>query len=253
MFIMIRVKPDFFIVGAQRCGTTSLYRYLTQHPCVLATSRKEIHFFSDNYDKGTRWYRRHFPSLLKKCHRMLCCYGQVVTGEATPYYIFHPHVTERINKLFPHAKIVMMLRNPVDRAYSHYRYHVKLGAEDLIFEEAIEAEPDRLRGESTNFKVFSYLKRGIYIEQIVRWYELFPAEQILIIKSEDFFTDPEQYFIVTQDFLGIPRHHLKTYKTFNMGEQSTMSQDTRAQLTKYFAPYNKRLYEYLGRDFDWDR
>jgi len=195
---------------------------------------------------------------------MLSCGGHVITGEATPYYIFHPHAAERIRKLFPHARIIMMLRNPVDRAYSHYRYHVKLGAEELPFDKAIEAEPERLRGEfermqsdshynSANVKIFSYLKRGIYIEQIVRWYALFPKEQILVIRSEDFFSDPEQCFNITQEFLGLPRHHLSTYKTFNIGAQSTMSKDTRAKLVEYFMPYNRKLYEYLGRDFDWDQ
>ena len=195
---------------------------------------------------------------------MLACRHYVITGEATPYYIFHPHAPRRIKKLFPHAKIIMMLRNPVDRAYSHYRYHVKLGVENLTFEKAIEAESVRLRGKlermlidphynSTNYKVFSYLKRGIYIEQIMRWYELFPGEQILIIKSEEFFANPEQCFHKVEDFLGLPRYSLKTYKKFNIGKNAVMRKDIRERLARYFIPYNQRLYEFLGKNFDWDR
>src|SRR3990172_222546 len=184
---MTHSNPDFFIVGAQKCGTTSLYNYLARHPCVLGATKKEIHYFSDLYDEGIGWYKSHFPSLLKKYSGILVNRRVLITGEATPFYIFHPHAPERIGKLFPHAKIIMMFRNPVDRAYSHYRYHVKLGAEALSFEDAIAAEPERLADElgkmiadehynSYNYKMFSYLKRGIYIEQLRRWLDLFSAK-----------------------------------------------------------------------------
>lgn len=261
---LIRSKPDFFIVGGQKCGTTSLYNYLVQHPCVLPASKKEIHFFSDNFAEGYRWYKRHFPPLFDEYRRALSQRHRVVTGEATPYYLFHPHAPRRIRRLFPHAKIIIMLRNPVDRAFSHYRYHVKLGVETLTFEEAIKAEPARLQGElehmirdegyfSFNYKMFSYLNRGIYIDQVSRWFEQFPDGQILVLKSEDFFADPETRFNVVQEFLGLPRHTLSSYRKFNVGEDVAVRTETRGRLQEYFAPHNRRLSAYLGAEFCWDR
>jgi len=229
----------------------------------MGASKKEIHFFSDHYDKGYRWYKNHFPSLFKKYRQALACQHRVITGESTPYYMFHPHAPGRIKHLFPRAKIIMMLRNPADRAYSHYRYHVKLGTETLTFEEAIGAEQARLQGElekmledkhynSTSYKLFSYLQRGIYIEQVKCWFKLFSREQILIARSEDFFTDPAACLSTAQDFLGLPRRPLSSYKTFNPGASSPISPDTRKRLLEYFRPHNQCLYELLDKDFNWD-
>ena len=242
--------PSFFIIGTQKGGTTSLYNYLVQHPCVLSATEKEIHYFSDNYQKGPNWYNQHFPSLLRKLRQMLSCRHYVVTGEATPFYMFHPLAPSRIHEAFPSAKIIMMLRNPVDRAFSHFRYHVKLDAENLSFEEAIEAEPERLEGEiermasdegynGTNYKLYSYLKRGIYVEQVERWFALFPKEQILILKSEDFFSEPERCFATVQKFLGVRSVSLSSYKKFNAGEGDSVSPETRERLQN--AAYWERI------------
>ncbi len=256
-------KPDFFIIGAQKCGTTSLYNYLVKHPCVLSSHEKEIHFFTDKYDKGYSWYSKQFPSLIKKYYYTVRKHHRIITGEATPYYLFHPHVAKRIKSAFPKAKIIIMLRNPVDRAFSHYRYHVKLGQEPLSFKDAIEAEPARLQEEyekmlmdenysSINYKIFSYLKRGIYIEQVKRWFELFPAEQILVLKSEEFFSDTASCFSRVLDFLELPEYELSSYKTFNIGRETAMDREIRKFLVKYYRQYNQALYSYLGKDFSWD-
>ena len=256
------MNPSFFIVGVQKGGTTSLYKYLAQHPCVLPAANKEIHFFTDNYHNGWAWYRRQFPSRIAQLIRTARCRHQVITGEATPYYIFHPHAAGRIKQAYPDAKIIMLLRNPVDRAYSHYLYHIK-SVEHLSFREAIDAEPERLRGElekmmaderyqSTAYKLHSYLARGIYVDQVKRWFELFPERQILIFKSEDFFQDPAGCFLRTQQLLGLPVFSLSTYKRFNEGQKKPIDPGLRAQLVEYFRPHNKRLYDFLGRDFAWD-
>ena len=260
---MIHMKPDFFIVGVQKGGTTSLYNYLAQHPCVLAASKKEIHYFSDNYDKGASGYKDYFPTIFKQLHTFLTCKNKVITGEATPFYLLHPHAPSRIKREFPKAKIIMMLRNPIDRAYSHYRYHVKLGEETLTFEEAIAAEPERLQGEyekmiedekynSITYKTYSYMKRGVYADQVARWLDLFPKEQILTIKSEEFFADPATSYSQVQTFLGLPDHPLKSYKKFNAGQESAINPETRSGLLEYFEPHNKRLYDLLGKEFNWD-
>ncbi len=247
------MKPDFYIVGAQKCGTTSLYKYLIQHPRILPAQEKEIHFFSDKFHLGYSWYEKQFP----------CCPPGCITGEATPYYMLHPHAAQRIQAWSPHAKIIMMLRNPVDRAFSHYRYHVKLGAESLSFAEAIEAEPARLQGErdkmvvdesyqGNNYKLYSYLARGVYIDQLMPWFELFPKDQILIMKSEDFFSNPKVSFDKTLAFLALPDYEISSFKKFNEGKQAPMGKEVRLQLLQYFRHHNQRLYDYIGSDFGWD-
>jgi hypothetical protein len=261
---LVHTSPDFFIIGTQKGGTTSLYKYLAQHPQIIPANKKEIQFFTDNYHKGCSWYKRHFPPVTAKHRGRLLGRHQCLTGEATPYYIFHPHAPKRIQVSYPHAKIIMMLRDPVARAYSHYQYHVKLGEETLTFEEAIKAERIRLRGElvrmyedknyiSYNYKLYSYLARGIYIDQVERWFSLFPKHQILIIKSEDFFCTPKTCFENVLEFLGLPKHELSSYKKFNAGgDGASMAPGTRERLREYFKPYNERLYSYLNVNFEWD-
>lgn len=257
------MKPSFFIVGTQKGGTTSLYNYLVEHPCVLAAKKKEIHYFSDNYAKGAAWYKQHFPSVVKQLKAFIKNKKIIITGEATPFYLFHPHAPERIWRAFPDAKIILMLRNPIDRAYSHYRYHIKLGEETLTFEEAIAAEPERLEGEyekmltdenynSVNYKIYSYLKRGIYVDQLERWLAFFPKEQILVIKSEDFFSDPAASHREAQSFLSLQPIPLISYRKFNEGKASSINPHTRKELVKYFDPYNNRLYEMIGKEYNWN-
>lgn len=131
------MRPHFLIIGAARSGTTSLYSYLVEHPRVVAAAKKELHFFDLRFPNGPAWYRDQFPSLSP----------DTITGEASPYYLFHSHVPKRVFKLLPHVKLIVLLRNPVDRAYSHYYHAVKHGIETLPFERAIEQEDERLRGE----------------------------------------------------------------------------------------------------------
>lgn len=261
--ILGHAAPDFFIIGVQKGGTTSLYNYLARHPAVLPAMQKEIHYFSENFHRGKAWYSARFPTRYRKLRRMLELRARILTGEATPYYIFHPHAARRIRARYPHARIILMLRNPVDRAYSHYRYHVKLGVESLSFEEAIAAEPQRLAGEmekmvadehysSEACKLFSYLRRGVYIEQVRRWREYFPREQMLILKSEDFFANPAQCFLAATRFLGLEHHDLRSYDTFNAGAESALRPETRRRLVEYFRPFNEQLYAYLGIDYGWD-
>ena len=120
-------KPNFLIIGAQRCGTTSLYNYLIQHPQIVPSSKKEVHFFDLNFHLGQSWYEKHFPEVS----------DNILTGEASPYYIFHPLCPKRIFDYDPSVKLIVILRNPIDRAYSHYRHIVRLGHEPLKFEDAL--------------------------------------------------------------------------------------------------------------------
>ncbi len=249
----------FLIIGGQRCGTTSLYNYLGQHPNITSASKKEIHYFDTNYDKGYNWYKKYFITTEGSKRKT-----ELITGEATPYYIFHPHAPSRVKKILPDVKLIIMLRDPVERAFSHYKHHVKLKFEPLRFEEAIRLEPERIAGEwdkmlqdrsynSHNLQMFSYLARGIYSDQLKRWLEHFPKEQILLLQSEDFFNNPEDNFLQTLHFLGLPDHKLIAYEKFNAIGSESMSNSIRRYLTNYFKPHNERLYKLIGTNFSWPR
>ncbi|MFD4854754.1 sulfotransferase domain-containing protein [Bacillus mycoides] len=246
--------PHFLIIGAQKCGTTSLYNYLIQHPQVHAASHKELHFFDIYFKKGMEWYYKQFP-LIKLDE-------PVITGEASPYYIFHPHAPKRIASILPNVKLIILLRNPVDRAYSHYYHQVRMQTENLSFKQAIYEENNRLKPElikmvndenyySIPYQYYSYLARGRYIEQLQNWMNLFPKKQFLILKSEDFFSDPNFIFQTVLDFLGISPYQLKEYKKENTNNYPILDINTKNELYNYYDNYNLRLYNYLGTNFNW--
>ena len=261
-----RDLPDFVIVGAQRSGTTSLFKYLSQHPCVVASSKKEIHYFSLFYDRGQRWYRAHFPTSWYKNRLRKRALSAAISGEASPYYMFHPVAARRMAQVIPSAKLIVMLRNPVDRAYSHYLHILKQAkvVEKLSFEDAIQAEEERLSGEferlqvderyaGWNFRHYSYLKRGIYIDQLERLEKYFPAEQILILPSEAFFANTPELFANVLRYLNLPDWKPNEFQVYNPGQVGeAMKPETRQWLVEYFRPHNRRLYQYLGEDLGWD-
>ncbi|MBI2955804.1 MAG: sulfotransferase domain-containing protein [Acidobacteria bacterium] len=259
-----RLLPDFIILGAQRSGTTSLYQYLSQHPCVGRAYQKEIHFFNQHYGRGVGWYRAHFPTVAYKTvvearqrHRML-------TGEATPYYLFDPRAPRRIRTLLPAAKLIVLLRDPVERAYSHYQHSCLLGQESLSFEEAIAREPERLRGErermladesyySLNHQRYSYRARGIYVDQLQEWMSLFPRQQFLVLDSTELFEQPAAALQKTLAFLGLPPWQPNAFPVFNRTDAAAMNGATRERLEEFFAPHNRRLRDFLGAEFPWTR
>jgi len=248
-----KCQPDFIIIGAQKCGTTSLYQYLIQHPQVAPAREKEVHFFDLHFDKGVDWYRQQFPRLGE----------DQITGEASPYYIFHPLVPKRIYQLFPDVKLIVLLRNPIDRTISHYYHEVRLGYERLGLAEAIAAESIRLEGEvekmlatssyySFNHQHYTYLSRGIYVDQLRYWMGLFPKEQFLILNSEELYTQPGLMLKQVLDFLQLPHYQLSEYGKFNSADYPGVDEDIRQQLKAYFLGHNRRLEEYLGVEFNWD-
>jgi hypothetical protein len=255
--------PNFIIIGAQRGGTTSLYHYITKHPKIIPALQKEIHFFDINYKKGVSWYQSQFRQnfsfrLIFKKKKI----KEHITGEASPYYIYHPHVPKRISKIIPDVKLLALLRNPIERAFSHYHHERSMGVEKMSFEDAIKEEPKRLKGElekmlsdenyySFNHQNFSYLDRGIYIDQLVRWEKFFPKKQILILSSEEFYSDPDKICKDVFDFLGLPVINIKNKKTFNKGKYQIMNDKTRLDLVEYFKPHNEKLFNFLKRDFGW--
>ena len=197
----IRLLPDFLIIGTQRGGTTALYHYLKTHPCITPATIADTHFFDKKYSKGLAWYRGHFPTSFRKISAQHLQRRAFVTGEASSSYLFHPHAPKRVAQVLPHVKLITLLRNPVDRAYSQYYHAIELGHETLSFEEAIQSEEERTwqerekilkdeHYESHTYQHRSYLSRGIYVEQLQAWMHVFPREQFLILKSEDFYAGP---------------------------------------------------------------
>ena len=263
----LRLLPDFLVIGTQRGGTTSLFHYLQAHSAIAPSSIKEIHFFDRRYHKGLTWYRGHFPTSAEKFYAQHLRGKAFVTGEASPAYLFHPRVPRRVRQALPSAKLIVLLRNPVDRAYSQYFHAREHGFETLPFEEAITGEVERtarerehiLRDEhyeSYEFKHRSYLSRGIYVEQLQAWMSLFPAEQFLILKSEDFYADPAASVKQVLAFLNLSVDEMwlkkQDYRQYNTTTHSTMDAGLRRRLTGYFEPHNARLYDFLGIDFGWE-
>ncbi|HET7207519.1 MAG TPA: sulfotransferase domain-containing protein [Terriglobales bacterium] len=257
MFGTVTCLPDFLIVGAQKAGTTSLADYLTAHPDVIPPKWKEVHFFDLDYHRGLEWYRSHFPVYGRPRLKSFLRHHRLMTGDATPYYIFHPLVPERAFQALPHAKIIVMLRDPVDRAYSHYNHEVRHGHEFLSFEKATEAEESRLKGVAERFSAdrfytsfehqhFSYVSRGIYQAQIERWLHFYPAEQLLVISSEEFFRNPAEQYKRVLKFLSLPAWELDQYPAQHVGNYPPVSLETKARLQEYYEPHNRALREYLN-------
>jgi hypothetical protein len=262
----LRLLPDFIIIGSARSGTTSLYNYLVQHPDIAPALRKEVHFFDYNYQKGLPWYRGQFPALAYKYYAEAIRKRRLITGEASPYYMFHPYTPQRVAQLLPEVKLIALLRNPVERAFSHYCWEVDWGNERLSFEDAIEQEEERIRvgaqklerGMSFNHLHFSYISRGKYAEQLERWFAYFPREQCLLLKSEDMYHNPVEIYKQSLDFLHIPVRKVDSqatrFKQYN-GQKSLvrkkMAPETRERLIELFRPHNERLYNLLGKDLGW--
>jgi hypothetical protein len=252
----LRGLPSALIIGTQKGGTTFLFDYLVQHPDVLPPLNKEIHYFDLNYARGVTWYRARFPYSYQLRARAM-------TLDASPYYLAHPLVPQRVTDLLPGAKLIVLLRNPVDRAFSHYQHEVRGGRESLSFPQAIEREAERLAGEeerlrqesayySYNHHRFSYMLRGVYIEQLRRWALHFPRSQLLVLQSERLFRDPAATTVAVQGFLGLRPQRFERYDPSYQGNyERGMSADLRTRLASYFEPYNRELYQWLGEEFDW--
>lgn len=255
--------PDFIILGAQKGGTTSLEAYLREHPDVLPCASKEVHYFDGRrYQWGEAWYRRQFmnPADLRSIRKFRG--RRLMAGEATPYYLFHPQVSDRIARLTPHVKLIALLRDPVARAYSQYQHNVRLEKEPLSFTEALKREdvivpPEhaRMQADPTHRSEvhhrYSYKLRGCYAEQVERYYRHFPRDQLLIVKSEDLFARPQETYDEILEFLGLPAFELPSTAARNAGGYADGAIPEEDELRQYFEPHNRQLYALIGRDMGW--
>jgi hypothetical protein len=247
-----RPLPDFLLIGAQKAGTTALYAYLRWHPGITGPAWKEVSFFDRHWWRGEAWYRGQFPLRV----------GERLVGEASPSYLFHPLAPERARLLVPDAKLVALLRDPVDRAYSQYQHEVALGRELLSFEDALAAEEERLRGEverlvadprafSRAWWDHSYASRGRYAEQLERWLAVFPREQLLVVRTEDLGERPAEIYASILSFLGADPYELPEYPRVFDRDYEPMRPETRSALAATLVEPNRRLESLLGRNLGW--
>jgi hypothetical protein len=280
-----RILPAFLIIGAQRAGTTTFFDALRRHPDIAPPRSvdravawdKELHFFDEKFEKGLDWYRSFFP--LKALRDVRRALGRdLIAGESTPYYLFHPAVPERVASAIPDMRLVVILRDPVERAYSHYQLMRRMGRERLSFEDALDAEEERLAGERERLLVdpsfrarhhrnHSYVSRGLYAEQLERWLTYFPREQLLVLDVEEFFAHRAEMYALVLDFLAVRQRDLASLKarattaspgrpwsrreTRNRARYEPLDPAVRARLEKRFAEPNARLFALLGREFNW--
>jgi hypothetical protein len=254
-----RGLPDFVIIGAQKAGTTSLMRYLQSHPDVVSEPGVgEVHFFDNNWQRGEHYYRAHFPLRRTIERRHQHSGHETVTGEKSPFYLFHPLVPERAHRIIPNVKLVVLLRNPVQRAASQHRMNTNMGIETLALKEAIEAEPARIEPSFREISAggsftsglpaarFSYVSRGRYVEQLHRWLAFYPREQLLILRSEDLADDPETTFATTLEYLGLAPHRPEFVQHNRARRAYAIEPEVAARLEELLREPNQRLAEEFG-------
>jgi hypothetical protein len=251
-----RLEPSFIMVGAQRCGTTSLYRYLLSHPDVSPpVHHKGVYYFDLNYERGRNWYRAHFPRRSST---------DQLTFEASGYYMFHPHAAARLARDLPGVKVVAMLRDPVERAYSAYQHEFERGFETESFDRALELEESRVEPELTrmlmepSYQSFShrhhaYRGRGEYASQLQPFLDGLGRDNVHVIESEALFAHPEEEYARLLGFLGLRVVMPAAFERHNARPRNSMSASTRAALSDHFAPHDLALARLLGRQVRWRR
>jgi hypothetical protein len=261
-----RMLPSFLIVGAQRCGTTSMFHVLAQHPAVFSPllSKKELHYFDHEYDRGLRWYQSHFPMQARARVAARGAGVAPVAFEGSPYYMFHPLAPSRIQRDLPGVRLLVLVRDPVERAYSQHAHQVGLGLETESFERALELEDARIEGEadrivgdpsyfSRNHWLYAYRIRGHYADQLEHLESVFGRDRILVIDAGDFFADPGPTYDQVLEFLGLPDRGRPTFIPQNARPRSPMPEAVRARLEEHYRPHDERLAAWLGREPSWRR
>jgi hypothetical protein len=259
-----RLLPDYLIIGVVKGGSTTLCAWVNAHPFVVPAAKKEVHYFDYQYSFGEDWYRSNFPRERDRT-RFDRQHGRpFLTGEASPSYISHAYSPARIAQDLPDIKMLVALRNPVDRAYSHYQMSRRAGEEPIdSFVEAVQAEEERLQPEldrvdadpsyfSGKLGGWSYLLRGRYAEQLERWFELFPREQFHFVKTEDLTVNPAPTLAGIYRFLDLPEYEPQEFQPFHVAAYDAIPDGASAMLAEYFRPHNERLYALLGVDFGWE-
>lgn len=242
-------RLNFLIGGTQKGGTTSLDHYLRQHPLIAMGRKKELHFFDDDakFSGKSVDYQSLHEGLEEKS-------GALLYGESTPIYMYWKPAAQRVFQYNPNMKWILLLRNPIERAFSHWNMEVQRGQEDLNFSDAISSEANRLDAVSPGqHRVHSYVDRGFYSLQIERIQQYFEQDQILILKYESFQSDQPGHLQKIFDFLELPEMELESEVELHRGNyQSELGQEERARLYKVFQEEIEKIEALLNWDCsDW--
>ena len=263
----LRQLPDFIIIGAGRAGTTALYSYLIQHPLIAAAltdnneSVADLHFFEYMISNNIQWYRSHFPILFSKSNKHK---NSFITGEYTSTYMYHPDVPKRIFNLLPKIKLIVILRNPIDKAYSTYQQQFRFGEYTTSFEDTINAEFRRIdlnkdfpelnsnNYDFENLVAQNIIRHGVYADYLETWLKIFDRKQILILNSDDLKKSTKETLRRVFNFLNVSNYDIKDTSQVNVGKYPTINKITRKKLIEFFKPHNQRLNKLLDTEFDWN-
>jgi len=260
-----RTLPDVLLIGVSKAGTSTIAANLAKHPQFYPPLYKEPHYFDLHPQEDVSWYRAYFPLKIRRWLIADRLGRTFVTGDFTPSYYLLPHAAERIRRELRRPRIILSLRNPIDRAYSHFKDSRSIGYEIFErFEDALQAEPHRLRGElvrmerdptycSHKLLSFGYSTRGIYVDYLRRWRQHFGPDEMLVLNFDDWVREPATTYARICDFVGLDRIPLAAYAAYNVNEHAfpEIVPRTRRQLADFFAPRNHALYDLLGTDFGW--
>lgn len=251
-----RVLPDFVIIGAKRCGTTSLFTNLPEHPSIINSHHDNMGFFNDNFHLGVNWYRSFFTTKSYK-RRIEKKIGKCLSFDTTTTYMENRTTAENIKKIKSDMKIIVMLRNPVDRSYSQFNRTIKDDMELGKFENVVKEEIDKLTNDGDSlFKITrnesNYIKKGIYYEQLKPWFELFPGENIGVFSTEEFKTNSQKTYNDIFDFLNLPHFTIKNNRIMEKGDYLPMRKEIRNRLSDFYQNYNEKLFKLIGKRFEWE-
>lgn len=261
-----RVLPDLLIIGAMKSGTTTLFQMLSEHPGFMPPSTKEIQFFNNprNFDRGPAWYRAHFPSRRKMLRRSEQLGYRAATGEATPS-MHIPMYAENAARIVPNARLVVSLRDPVERAWSHYQHmrrHFRperngfAGAieQDLEwYRQGLELTTENHARLAPKLVNRNYVQRGHYADQIEHWLRFFPRRQFLFLNFDAWKRAPGETVNDIARFTGLPVHDFRERRANAGGYAGAMPESCRQLLVEHYRPHNRRLFELLGEDWGWPR
>tara|TARA_B100000029_G_scaffold103718_1_gene94261 strand:+ start:9317 stop:10213 length:897 start_codon:yes stop_codon:yes gene_type:complete len=262
----LRILPEVIIIGVGRGGTTSLFHYLSQHPCIRGSAYDELGFFDENYHLGINWYRSLFPTK-SSGNEIMKKFGRFLTYEVTPQYLRKPWVAKRILETYPNMKLIVMLRNPIDKSLSHYhlakRNNHKLLKKDgkiMSFDEVVDKDIKFLSNLDMNnldenyFRnviTKTFLGRGFYAQFFNEWFKVFSRKQFLILSTEELADQTQNVLKQIFRFLNIPEMDIPDIQKHNTGKYDSMNENTRHKLAEFFHEHNQNLYKLLDRDFGW--
>ena len=251
----VRSDPDFLIIGSQKAATTTLHSYLSKNKNIHSSKIKEIQFFNMNYDRSIKYYKSCFP--IKNKNKL--------TFEATPDYIDHPLAPKLCYEMFPNIKLIVTLREPVERAFSHFNFVQGYSADErnISFEEGLNLESDRMDmafehiftdryNSARMFSNYGYLRKGEYVTHLNNWLEYYPIERFHFVDFKDIKSDIHIVIRKICNFLEVPFQKIPQPKHLNKtAYNEKINKETYYNLRNHYRDYNDRLFKLISKDLNW--